>query len=366
MVLSRRPFIITIDTEGDNLWARPQAHETSNARFVARFQALCERYGLKPTYLVNYEMAICPAFVELARDVLRRGTGEVGMHLHAWNSPPIRPLTVDDNLHHPYLTEFPLPVMAEKVAFMTDLLEDTFQIKMTSHRAGRWAFNGAYARVLVDHGYQVDCSVTPHLSWRRYKGVPDGLGGSDYRRCPKEPYFVDLQDPRRPGASPLLEVPMSTVQRGGRLGLWLNRHVDDRVLVWRAMRRVFPPLRSRMLVPDGRNRADLLRILADIEHRGGTYAEFMLHSSELMPGGSPTFGDEPSIERLYDDLEYLFDFVCGRFEGVSLTEFRNRWTAGRTHHEPGLADLAEPEWTGGRQTTGLSPGRPVGHESVGV
>jgi hypothetical protein len=28
--------------------------------------------------------------------VIARGTAEVGMHLHAWNSPPTEPLTADD------------------------------------------------------------------------------------------------------------------------------------------------------------------------------------------------------------------------------------------------------------------------------
>lgn len=324
-LLKRIPFIITIDTEGDNLWGRPDPLETRNSRFLGRFQELCERYALKPTYLVNHEMAICPVFVELARDVLRRGTGEVGMHLHAWDSPPIRPLTTDDHRHHPYLIEYPEPVMAEKIAFMTDLLEDTFQVKMTSHRAGRWAMNGAYARLLIDHGYQVDCSVTPHVSWRGCKGAPDGPGGVDYRGCPQEPYFVDPDDPRRPGTSPLLEVPMTIIRRGGALGLWLDGHLDQSGFPRRVVRRLFPF--ARWLRPNGRNRADLLWILTEIEQRAWTHAEFMLHSSELMPGGSPTFPDEASIERLYEDLECLFAATRDRFEGVTLTEFRDRWTA---------------------------------------
>ena len=42
-----------------------------------------------------------------------------------------------------------------------DALEGRFGEKMTSHRAGRWAFDSRYARLLVEHGYLVDCSVTP-------------------------------------------------------------------------------------------------------------------------------------------------------------------------------------------------------------
>ena len=84
----RPSFLITIDTEGDDQWSRRGEVTTENARFLPRFQELCERYGLKPTYLTNYEMAKSPAFQPFGREVLRRGTAEIGMHLHAWNSPP--------------------------------------------------------------------------------------------------------------------------------------------------------------------------------------------------------------------------------------------------------------------------------------
>ena len=59
----RRPvLILTVDTEGDNIWACPESVTTENARYMPRFQNLCEDYGYKPTYLVNYEMAIDPFF----------------------------------------------------------------------------------------------------------------------------------------------------------------------------------------------------------------------------------------------------------------------------------------------------------------
>ena len=90
-------FLITVDAEGDNLWTKPRSVTTHNAKYIPRFQTLCEKFGLKPTYLTNWEMAACPAFVEFARDALARGACEIGMHLHAWNSPPIVPLTADDD-----------------------------------------------------------------------------------------------------------------------------------------------------------------------------------------------------------------------------------------------------------------------------
>src|SRR5262249_44825568 len=166
-------------------------------------------HGLRPIYLANWEMANCPTCREFARDVLARGAGEVGMHLHAWNSPPVGPLTDDDYLHHPYLVEFPEALLREKVKVMTHTLEDAFGGKMLSHRAGRFSRDAAYARALVEHGYRVDCSVTPHVSWAGYKGDPGGKGGTDFSAFPESAYFLDPRDVSRPGASPLLEVPVT-------------------------------------------------------------------------------------------------------------------------------------------------------------
>jgi len=88
--MSETAFIITVDTEGDDCVAAARDH-THNARFLPRFQSLCERYGFQPVYLANYEMAMCDAFVEFGRDVIARRAAEIGMHLHAWNSPPLLP-----------------------------------------------------------------------------------------------------------------------------------------------------------------------------------------------------------------------------------------------------------------------------------
>ena len=49
--------------------------------------------------------------------------------------------------------------------------------------------------------------------------------------------------------------------------------------------------------------------------------ELATHSSELMPGGSPFFPNEKSIERLYRRLESFFAFAAKNFQGMTLEEF---------------------------------------------
>src|SRR5881397_238372 len=187
-------LVITIDTEGDNAWARPRVATTRNAEYVPRFQELCDQFGFKPTYLTNYEMAQCRLFQQFGRDVLARGAAEIGMHLHAWDSPPLVPLTTDDFRFQPYLIEYPDPVMKEKIKIVTRLLEDRFDQAMISHRAGRLGFDGRYAAMLLDEGYRVDCSVSPGLDWSGTPGDPNGNGGTDYTAFPDRPYFFNPSD----------------------------------------------------------------------------------------------------------------------------------------------------------------------------
>lgn len=320
----RKPFfLITIDTEGDNLWSTPRSITTQNALFLPRFQSLCESYGMKPTYLTNYEMAVSPFFQEFGRDVLNREAGEIGMHLHAWNTPPLVPLTEDDFTFQPYLVEYPKNVMRDKITVMTDMLEDIFGVKMISHRAGRWSFNETYAQILVEKEYRVDCSVTPHVSRVNYLGDPKQGGGTDYSRFPDEAYFLDLADISRPGNSPLLEIPVSIVCPQRPLIDWLRMFIKNSWLERRVLNRFFPPI--QWLRPNGRNRRGLLYIMQRAINERKSSVEFMLHSSELMPGASPTFPDDKDIEALYDDLEVIFDLAQDQFTGATLTEYYQKF-----------------------------------------
>ncbi|MEI6027436.1 MAG: deacetylase [Betaproteobacteria bacterium] len=318
-------FLVTIDTEGDDLWGRPRAITTRNARHVQRFQRLCESFGLRPTWLTNYEMARCPDFLAFGRDLVRRGAGEIGMHLHAWNSPPLQPLTPDDLTAQPFLTEYPAEVVEAKISYMARLLRDRFECEIVSHRGGRWAFDATCARSLVRHGIRVDCSVTPDVRWVRTPIGAEAPGRPavvDYRGFPTRPYVVDLSQPHRAGESSLLEVPMTVVPS----------------TLYRLLPRAYAvPLVRRWswalqpthhwLYPDGGNLQAMLGIVRRAVAQRWPHLEMVLHSSELMPGGSPSFADGRSIEALYRDLRVLFRSVSAHFRGMTLAEFAQQWRA---------------------------------------
>lgn len=312
------PFVITVDTEGDNLWAKPCPIETRNATCLPRFQALCERHGFRPTFLTDYEMAMSEEFRDFGKDVLRRGVGEIGMHLHAWNTPPLENGECETSWGK-CLIEYPDQAMRDKIAFMTDLLEDAFGVKMRSHRAGRWAFDERYARMLVERGYTTDCSVTPGVSWRGRAGVRGGKGGADYRGFPRQAYFLDLNDIREAGESALLEVPMTTERRWERLGHMTDALMQPIPLLRKLSDRVLFPV--RWCRPGERYYKGFHALIEDLEPGRMTHLEFMLHSSELMPGGSPAFPTERHIEELFEFLEAVFEQIARLCVGMTLSEF---------------------------------------------
>jgi hypothetical protein len=323
----RPSFLVTIDTEGDNLWARPRTVTTENARFLPRFQQLCESHELRPTYLTTWEMAESPAFRELAVDAISRDRAEIGMHLHAWSTPPHAPLTADDRVHMPYLIEYSRAQMGAKIKALTEKLEDTFGVAVTSHRAGRWGFDATYARLLADNGYRVDCSVTPNVSWASSPGDPRRSGGPDYAGFPTAAYRLDLDDIRASSASSrLVEVPVTTFPQRHRPRIeWTRRRFGRSTLAVRIIDRLFP--RALWLRPDGRNGHGLPSLLQTARSERRDFVQFMLHSSELMPGGSPRFRTSEGVECLYADLERLFAAAHGKFRGRTLSEYGDDWAA---------------------------------------
>lgn len=317
----KKPFFITIDTEGDNGWDRPRVYDTRNAQGVERFQKFCEGFGFKPIWLTNYEMSLDSTFVKVVKDALRNGRCEVGAHIHPWNSPPDFSLTDADYKYLPYLIEYPYEVMEDKIAFLTKHLENIFEEKMISHRAGRWAINNEYLNCLNDYGYKVDCSVTPLIDWRNSMGLPNGLGGTNYSEFPKTIYkpLQDIDD--------FLEIPMSTVSNRIINNVLVNTIFN---IVPKKTRetRVFNALNARkvfMLRPRLGNKRTMLKVIdklvgdPTIEH-----LEFMIHSSELYPGTSPKCKNEEELDELYKDMECLFRRIDEDCVSMTFKEFIER------------------------------------------
>lgn len=292
-------FIITVDTEGDDLWhyKKGESVKTENSLYLPKFQELCEKYGFKPVWLTNYEMACDQRYVDYIRPKMEKGLCEVGIHVHAWNNPPLFDLN-GAYTGNPYLIEYPSDVMRAKFKTTYDLIQNQFGISPFSHRSGRWAMNEEYFQILKEFGVLVDCSYTPCVDWSRNPGetIPSG---SDYSKVCRDAHFV----------GDVLEVPMSIYKtRLSKRGTWKHKlkTLIKQEPIW--LRPASSSVDEMKAVCDR---------LGDSE-----YLEFMLHSSELMPGGSPYFKTEESISRLYSDMETIFDYVRSKgYVGITLKDY---------------------------------------------
>lgn len=306
-------FIITVDTEGDNMWNWFYDGEitTENALYVPRFQELCESYGYKPTYLVNYEMAKDDRFVGYMKGRLKQKQCEIGMHLHAWNSPPINSLPIRNDGVKPgkeFLIEHPYDLMEEKVNFLTTFLEKRFEKRPVSHRAGRWAMNKEYAQILYKAGYSSDCSVIPGNS-ACCAGYTNGSYCEDYSSYPHKPF--NLYD------SGVLEIPVTTCL-SHRIDLKDRNTVTSKV---KGIMKAYIRPKQVMFRPKGNNCEDMLYLANRVRRSDDDYLMFVIHSSELMPGCNPIFDTKEKIEKLYQDLDTLFKNLSNDFVGCTLSDY---------------------------------------------
>ena len=312
--MKKKFFLISIDTEGDNLWEWHQGKEitTHNTEYLHRFQGLCDKYNFKPTYLTNYEMAADDDFVRFAENALKYQGCEIGMHLHAWNSPPNFDLVErNDGIKSgcPYLIEYPYEIMDQKIAYMTKFLEERFNVRPKVHRAGRWATDKRYFDLLDKYGYIADCSVTPKKDWSTAYGFTNGSKGSDYLHFPAKPYKIK-------GTS-LIEIPVNII-KDHRIKKSENKNIKH-ILgnYYRAIR----GYGQIWLRPNGKNLTDMLYLADRVSKSNDGYLMFMLHSSELMPGGSWVFNNREKIEKLYSDLETLFEYISRNYTGMTIGNY---------------------------------------------
>ncbi len=302
-----KKFIITIDTEGDNLWDWKPGDKitTENTLYLSRFQNLSNKYGFKPVWLSNYEMLSDTRFVEFASKVENDKSGEIGMHLHAWSTPPDYDLPVEKN-GAPYLIEYPSDIMEEKIVSMTNIIKEHIGINPVSHRAGRWAMNDKYIELLLKYGYKVDCSVTPHIDWSDNDGQTKLSRGSDYSMFPEKPYIWNG----------IKEVPV-TVKNTHRFFSPVHKSPKKYAgAAYRAFKGSVVWLR-----PTGNNLKEMLWLVDSVAQSDSDYIMFMLHSSEMMPGGSPTFKTNEAIEKMYSDVEAVFKKASSLYEGITLREY---------------------------------------------
>ena len=303
---------VTVDTEADAQWEHGRPLATANVASWPVFQALCERYGVRPTFLITSEIAQDPQAVSFLRPRATAGELEVGAHLHPWTTPPFAEgpgLRENDDVHA-FPCELPPALLQAKLETLTAQVAAVTGAPPRSFRAGRFGLDTSGARLLAGHGYVVDSSVTPHVSWNDHGGL-SGRGGPDFRHHDVHPFRVVGT-----GTPGLVELPVTIMPTYAltRWSPWVLAH-------WRARprrvhgrgQRFLPRPQPLWLRPRPEYvLGDLRALLLQAERVRLSWAVFMFHSSELLAGASPYRQSQADIDELLSLLDDLFALVLSR------------------------------------------------------
>lgn len=287
-----KPFFLTVDTEGDNIWDRPKFISSRNTEKLYRFQELCEQYRIKPIYLTNYEASEnleFRKFIDQHKENL-----EVGLHLHAWNSPPKYCLTKDDYYYQPYLHEYPKEIIIQKIDYLIKHLTDIFQTEIVSHRGGRYSINEHIFEALSEGGIKIDCSIVPGIDWSHSLGSPNGKGGPDFKNSPSNIHILPHS---------IIEIPVSTYRTNAYFNILKNKNILKR-LGGKVFNYKNAILRSKI-----NNLKELKKIVNWNLKNDVTHLEYIIHSSELVNGESSLIRSTEEENIFYFNLELFFQFL---------------------------------------------------------
>ena len=317
MAAMRTNILLGVDTEADNQWeaSARESLPVKNAFELPRLQEVCDRYGVRPTYLVTYEMAKDDGARGVLKELASTGRCEIATHHHPWSTPP----RVNEHLYPLNLSP---EQFKEQLKALTEAVSEIAGEAPVSYRAGRNGFIGWQVGILEELGYLVDSSVDPFFNEKR-------KGGPSFAGAPLVPYFVSHHDPRRAGESRLLEIPItSALDR--KWPRWAQTAYADvtRAYQFRRALRLLKIARPIWLRPSYSRTDDMLLLARRVLDGEAPTANIIFHSSELLPGGSPYNQTAEQVEAFYRDLEALLAYLKDNDAvGATFREFHAAWVA---------------------------------------
>ena len=310
-------LVVSIDTEEDN-WDRSRHGVTlENIGELRRMASFFDRVGVRPTYFTTYQVAIDPGAAGVMREVGTGGRGEIGAHLHPWNTPPLAETFVPRNS---MLKNLPPELQLAKIRTLTAALEKAFNFTPTAFRAGRYGIGPDTVAALVSCGYRVDSSVSPFIDLRTMDDGPSFVG------APMVPYRLavgrDVREPAPDGE--LVEIPLSYGFNRGPFRLWdpTRRLLEAAPLRWLRLAGLAARtglIKRLTLCPELASVADMLTLSQRLLEHGMRHLHLTWHSPSFLPGLSPFATTARDVARLYASIEEYLEGLSRMTAFASVT-----------------------------------------------
>jgi hypothetical protein len=312
---TERPLLfVVVDTEEEFDWTAPFSRENvavTAMRHIDRAQNILDRYGIKPTYVIDYCVASQPDGYEPLLPIVHDGRCTIGAHLHPWVTPPFEEKV---SVRNSFALNLDVTLERAKIEQLQDEIQRAFGLRPVVYKAGRYGIGAETVPTIAALGFEVDTSVNPLMDF-------SDIGGPSFARFRPYP-FVDAN---------LLFLPC-TVGFVGQLGQITGRWVHTA-----ASSRVLAPLRAVgvvaklglvnkvMLSPEG-NTLEEMRALATTLHAAGLRTfSLTFHSPSLVAGHTPYVATGAELEAFLECIDRFCEFFFAELHGIpgSPLEFRS-------------------------------------------
>ncbi len=307
----RQPLLLTIiDAEEAFDWNQPFTRSATNVTSMASQASahrIFERFGVVPTYMVDYPVVSQDTGRQPLCDMLRSGACDVGTQLHPWVSPPF---IEDVTNRNSYPGNLSLPLEFDKLRRLTEQIEASLDMRPQIYRAGRYGVGARTGDILRSLGYLVDSSVMSSWDFTAQEGP-------DFTQISATPYWID--DERS-----ILEIPCTAAVVGG--------IAEPPELLRRAVftpwseRLGIPSLTARLrllerikLTPEGITVAEAQRLLRHMLAHGHRVFVLTYHTPSLVPGNTPYVRSEQDLQRFLAWLEEIYGYFTSEIGGRCAT-----------------------------------------------
>jgi hypothetical protein len=304
---SSAPMVICIiDAEEEFDWSAPFAtanNSVTNMNAQERAQAIFRRYGLVPTYAVDYPVASQEQGYGPLREFAAAGRCEIGAQLHPWVTPPFEESVGETNS---FACNLPYDLQARKMENLTATIERNFGVRPRLFRTGRYGAGPDTIRLLQEFGYDIDCSVLP--------GPAITPSSPDYSNAPSQPYWLG-------SGKRILEIPVTASMVGP---LRVFRDASNRIFTSPFSRLAKLPAvlaRTRLLYrarisPEGHSLEEAQELTRTLYWAGQRVFAMSYHSPSLSPGRTPYTRNQADVDRFLSWIDAYLAFFTGELGGV--------------------------------------------------
>ena len=302
--------MVIVDTEEEFDWSAPLSRANRSVNSVAAQSAAHEifaKYGVVPTYVVDYPVAVTESSIRVLTDLLKAGVCEIGAHLHPWVNPP----DVEDvNAFNSYPGNLPADLEREKLEILSAAIENNIGFRPRVYKAGRYGLGINTAAILEETGYDVDLSVVPYTSFA-------ADGGPDYRTFGASPYWFGAK-------RNLLEIPLTCgfagvlATSGPRAFPALSSDLGMKLRLPGIAARLRLLERIR-LTPEGIDHAAHRRLINSMLADGHRVFSMTYHSPSLQPGNTPYVRDKADLKAFLGTLRRTLDYFLNEIGGKATT-----------------------------------------------